>query len=195
MARVTDNIDLGTACGKLHRVCVLAITDPGAPRGGVLGVTPEAALPVDKRVDNFVPLTESDVSMCKKEVCWMTRHARAVPGVHRLQLMRVALAQATATSSRARLVLSRRRASASSVMGTWCGGARRVQGPWVCGGCCSCNGLQLLASLCPRHLHQEADALTALCSMCYHSSSATCVHPPMHKERSCRTGRGTGSDY
>ena len=25
-----DNIDLGTACGKLHRVCVLAITDPGA---------------------------------------------------------------------------------------------------------------------------------------------------------------------
>ncbi|KAK9843675.1 hypothetical protein WJX81_002001 [Elliptochloris bilobata] len=24
-----NNIDLGTACGKLHRVCVLAITDPG----------------------------------------------------------------------------------------------------------------------------------------------------------------------
>ena len=24
-----DNVDLGTACGKLHRVCVLAITDPG----------------------------------------------------------------------------------------------------------------------------------------------------------------------
>ena len=25
----TDNVELGTACGKLHRVCVLAITDPG----------------------------------------------------------------------------------------------------------------------------------------------------------------------
>ena len=24
-----DNVDLGTACGKLHRVSVLAITDPG----------------------------------------------------------------------------------------------------------------------------------------------------------------------
>lgn len=24
-----DNVDLGTACGKLHRVCMLAITDPG----------------------------------------------------------------------------------------------------------------------------------------------------------------------
>ncbi|KAK9812722.1 hypothetical protein WJX72_002629 [[Myrmecia] bisecta] len=24
-----NNVDLGTACGKLHRVCVLAITDPG----------------------------------------------------------------------------------------------------------------------------------------------------------------------
>ncbi len=24
-----DNVDLGTACGKLHRVCTLAITDPG----------------------------------------------------------------------------------------------------------------------------------------------------------------------
>lgn len=26
---VADNVDLGTACGKLHRVCTLAITDPG----------------------------------------------------------------------------------------------------------------------------------------------------------------------
>ena len=26
-----DNVDLGTACGKLHRVSVLVITDPGAP--------------------------------------------------------------------------------------------------------------------------------------------------------------------
>ena len=25
-----DNVELGTACGKLHRVSVLAITDPGA---------------------------------------------------------------------------------------------------------------------------------------------------------------------
>lgn len=25
----TDNVDLGTACGKLFRVSVLAITDPG----------------------------------------------------------------------------------------------------------------------------------------------------------------------
>ncbi|KAL0026898.1 hypothetical protein WJX77_010120 [Trebouxia sp. C0004] len=24
-----NNVDLGTACGKLHRVCTLAITDPG----------------------------------------------------------------------------------------------------------------------------------------------------------------------
>ncbi|KAK9844537.1 hypothetical protein WJX74_003757 [Apatococcus lobatus] len=24
-----NNVDLGTACGKLHRVCMLAITDPG----------------------------------------------------------------------------------------------------------------------------------------------------------------------
>ena len=24
-----NNVDLGTACGKLHRVCVLTITDPG----------------------------------------------------------------------------------------------------------------------------------------------------------------------
>lgn len=24
-----DNVELGTACGKLHRVSVLAITDPG----------------------------------------------------------------------------------------------------------------------------------------------------------------------
>lgn len=24
-----NNVDLGTACGKLYRVCVLAITDPG----------------------------------------------------------------------------------------------------------------------------------------------------------------------
>ena len=24
-----DNVDLGTACGKLHRVSVLVITDPG----------------------------------------------------------------------------------------------------------------------------------------------------------------------
>ena len=28
-----DNVDLGTACGKLHRVSVLVITDPGAPLG------------------------------------------------------------------------------------------------------------------------------------------------------------------
>ena len=27
---VADNVELGTACGKLHRVSVLAITDPGA---------------------------------------------------------------------------------------------------------------------------------------------------------------------
>ena len=26
-----DNVELGTACGKLHRVSVLAITDPGEP--------------------------------------------------------------------------------------------------------------------------------------------------------------------
>jgi large subunit ribosomal protein L30e len=26
-----NNVDLGTACGKLHRVSVLTITDPGAP--------------------------------------------------------------------------------------------------------------------------------------------------------------------
>jgi large subunit ribosomal protein L30e len=25
-----NNVDLGTACGKLHRVSVLTITDPGA---------------------------------------------------------------------------------------------------------------------------------------------------------------------
>jgi len=24
-----NNVDLGTACGKLHRVCVLTVTDPG----------------------------------------------------------------------------------------------------------------------------------------------------------------------
>jgi large subunit ribosomal protein L30e len=28
-AAVADNVDLGTACGKLYRVGVLAITDPG----------------------------------------------------------------------------------------------------------------------------------------------------------------------
>ena len=30
MAFCADNVELGTACGKLHRVSVLAITDPGA---------------------------------------------------------------------------------------------------------------------------------------------------------------------
>ena len=29
--RGADNVELGTACGKLHRVSVLAITDAGAP--------------------------------------------------------------------------------------------------------------------------------------------------------------------
>lgn len=26
-----NNVDLGTACGKLHRVSVLTVTDPGEP--------------------------------------------------------------------------------------------------------------------------------------------------------------------
>jgi len=26
---LTDNVDLGTACGKLYRVSMLSITDPG----------------------------------------------------------------------------------------------------------------------------------------------------------------------
>ena len=29
MLLCTDNVELGTACGKLHRVSVLVITDPG----------------------------------------------------------------------------------------------------------------------------------------------------------------------
>ena len=36
----TDNVELGTACGKLHRVCVLAITDPGD--SDILKATPGA---------------------------------------------------------------------------------------------------------------------------------------------------------
>ena len=32
-AVLADNVDLGTACGKYYRVCVLAITDPGAHGG------------------------------------------------------------------------------------------------------------------------------------------------------------------